>query len=97
MSRSVCDKQRPKADSGMAGCLHDRQKTGKAYRIGFFNDLTNDSGHNFHCCQRVIEIRAAKSKDRAVQAAQRRFERLEQVQHWRLHATSIEISEITLD
>ena len=65
-----------------------------AYKISFFNELTNDSGHNFHCCQRVIEIRSAKSKDRAIRAAKRRFERRERVQHWGIRATSIEVAEL---
>jgi hypothetical protein len=65
-----------------------------AYRIHFFNELMNSSGHPFHCCQRVIEIRAAKSKDRAVEAAKRRFARRESISHWHVHAHSIEVEEI---
>ncbi len=66
----------------------------KAYRVCFFNQLTNSSGHNFHCCQRSIEIHAAKSRDRAVEAAKLRFAREEQVKDWHIHAHSIEVEEI---
>ena len=65
-----------------------------AYRISFFNDLTNSSGHPFHCCQRVVEIRAAKSKDRAIEAAKRRFARRESISHWHVHAHTIAVEEI---
>ena len=66
----------------------------KSYVVDFNNEMTNDSGHNFHCCQRSIQIRAAKSEERAIQAAKRRFERSERIQHWRIHANSFEITEI---
>jgi hypothetical protein len=65
-----------------------------AYRIRFFNDLMNSSGRPFHCCQRVIEIQAAKSKDRAIEAAKRRFARCESISHWHVRAHSIEVEEI---
>jgi len=65
-----------------------------AYRIRFINELTNSSGHPFHCCQRVIEIRAAKSKDRAIEAAKHRFARHEHIPHWHVRAHSLEIEEM---
>jgi hypothetical protein len=65
------------------------------YRIGFFNELTNNSGHVFHCCQRVVEIHSAKSKDRAIEAAKRHFARREKIATWSLHAQSIEVAEIS--
>jgi hypothetical protein len=65
-----------------------------AYRICFTNELTNSSGHPFHCCQRIIEIRAAKSKDRAIEAAKRRFARRESISHWHVRAHSIEVEEM---
>jgi ribosomal protein L20A (L18A) len=66
----------------------------KSYRISFFNELRNDTGHMFHCCQRVVEIRLARSKERAIEAAKRRFARREQISNWSIHARSIEIEEI---
>ena len=66
----------------------------KTYRISFLNELTNDSGHVFHCCQGVVDIRRAKDRDRALEAAKRRFARSEKVGHWSHHAGSFEIEEI---
>jgi hypothetical protein len=66
----------------------------KSYRIGFFNELRNDSGHMFHCCQRVVEIRLAKTKERAIEAAKRRFAHRERISNWSIHARSIEVEEI---
>lgn len=65
-----------------------------AYRICFFNDLMNSTGHPFHCCQRTIEIRAAKSKDRAIAAAKRRFARSEGVAHWHIRANSFAVEDM---
>jgi len=64
------------------------------YRIKFMNDLVNSSGHNFHCCQDAIEIRSAKSRERAIKAAKHRFARRQAVPHWTLHAHTIEVEEI---
>lgn len=65
------------------------------YRICFFNDLPNDRGHMFHCCQRTVEIRVAKSKDRAIEAAKRRFARAEHIPRWEVHARSFEVEDLT--
>jgi hypothetical protein len=65
-----------------------------AYRIRFMNALTNSSGHAFQCCQRTIEIRAAKSRDRAIEAAKHRFARHERVPHWHVRAHSLEVEEV---
>ena len=65
-----------------------------SYRIKFMNDLVNSSGHNFHCCQQAIEIGAAKSKERAVEAAKHRFARRQAVPHWTARAHLIEVEEI---
>ena len=64
------------------------------YRIKFINDLINSSGHKFHCCQEAIEIRAAKSRERAIQAAKHRFARRQAVPHWTIRAHSIEVEEM---
>lgn len=66
----------------------------KGYRISFFNELRNDTGHMFHCCQRVVEIRLARSKERAIEAAKRHFARRERISNWSIHAHSIEVKEI---
>jgi hypothetical protein len=42
-------------------------------------------------CQRSVDIRAARSRDRAIEAAKKRFARLEHVGEWWLHARLVEI------
>ena len=62
-----------------------------AYRVSFFNELTNSRGTLYKVCQRSVEIRTARSLDRAVEAAKKRFARLERVGEWRLHARLFEV------
>ena len=62
-----------------------------AYRVSFFNELTNSRGTLYKVCQRSVEIRTARSLDRAVEAAKKRFARLEHVGEWRLHARLFEV------
>jgi hypothetical protein len=66
----------------------------KSYRVKFYNELRNDSGHMFHCLQRTVEIRHARSKDRAIEAAKWRFARRERIASWAIHAHSLEIEDI---
>ena len=65
------------------------------YRFTFYNELTNDSGRAFHCPQRLIEIRSARTKARALEAAKRRFARDEKISDWRVHASIVEIEELS--
>ena len=60
------------------------------YRVKFFKHLINCSGHPFKCLQRAIEIHESGSPAEAIEAAQRRFERLQHVPDWRLHADAVE-------
>jgi hypothetical protein len=48
-------------------------------------------------CQRAIIIRAARSRERAIEAAKERFARLEGIHDWRDHAKMIEVSIIEAD
>jgi len=66
----------------------------KGYRIKFFNELPDDRGHVWHCCQGIVEIHAAKTKDRAIQAAKHRFARTQAVTDWTNRARSFEAEEI---
>jgi hypothetical protein len=61
------------------------------YRVSFFKDLLSSDGHQFRCLQRSIVIRRARSIERAVEAAKRRFERQCHVVDWRLHADGVEL------
>ena len=65
-----------------------------AYRVSFFNELTNSSGKLFKVCQRSVDIRTARSPERAIEAAKKRFARLEHVGEWRLHAQLVEVEAI---
>jgi len=48
-------------------------------------------------CQREIIIRSARSRERAIEAAKKRFARLEGIRDWRDHAKIIEVSIIEDD
>ena len=61
------------------------------YRVSFFKDLNSSDGHPFKCIQKVIEIRHARSADRAVKAAELRYERLHRVHDWTLHSDCLEL------
>ena len=64
-----------------------------SYRVCFFNDIARNE-KVFRCCQRSILIRSARSPERAVEAAKKRFARLEGIRDWRFHAAFIEIEAI---
>jgi len=61
------------------------------YRVRFFKNLLSSDGHPFRVLQRMIAVARSKTTDDAVRIAQHRFERLEDVPDWKLHADSIEI------
>lgn len=66
------------------------------YRVCFLNEIPRN-GQLFRCCQRTIVIRSARSPERAVEAAKRRFARLEGIRDWKVHAGQIEVEAIDLD
>ena len=68
-----------------------------SYRVTFFKNLANSSGHQFHCQQGTIEIRRARSRERALQAAKRRYERAKKVRDWNLYADVAELEVIETD
>ena len=63
------------------------------YRVSFMNDIPR-GGKLFHCCQRSIVISAARSPERAVEAAKKRFARKEGICKWNIHADRIEVEVI---
>ena len=63
-----------------------------SYEVSFFKYLLSSDGHPFNCLQATIEIRRAKSIDRAVKAAQRRFARLHLAPRWTLYADTLEVN-----
>jgi hypothetical protein len=61
------------------------------YRVSFFKDLVSSDGHPFKCIQKVIEIRHARSPDRAVKCAELRYDRLHRVHDRMLHSDYLEL------
>jgi hypothetical protein len=47
-----------------------------SYRVFFINEIPRN-GKLFRCCQRSIVIRSARNRERAIEAAKKRFARLE--------------------
>jgi len=66
-----------------------------SYRVSFINDIPRNA-KLFHCCQRSIVVRTARSRERAVEAAKKRFARLEGICNWNIHAGRIELEVIDL-
>src|SRR5215469_7941201 len=64
-----------------------------SYRVSFINEIPRNQ-KLFRCCQRSIVIRLARTPDRAVEAAKKRFARLEGIRDWKIHATLIEMEPI---
>jgi hypothetical protein len=64
-----------------------------SYRVSFINEIPRNQ-KLFRCCQRVITIRSARTPDRAVEAAKKRFARLEGICNWKIHAALIDIEPI---
>jgi hypothetical protein len=61
------------------------------FRITFYKNLVSSNGHPYKCLQQSIIIRQAKSIDRAVRAAEHRYERMRRLPAWTLHADSLEL------
>ena len=59
--------------------------------VKFFNTVLSSDGHAFRALQRTINVDHARSAEEAARIAQARFETLEQVPDWRLHAHSCEV------
>jgi hypothetical protein len=60
------------------------------YRVCFINEIPRNE-KLFRCCQRSIIVRSARTPERAVEAAKKRFARLEGIRNWKIHAALIEI------
>jgi hypothetical protein len=64
------------------------------YRVTFVKDLLSSDGHQFKCPQRTIEIRRAKTYDRAIRAAKQRFKRVTKMYDWKVRADRLEIEKV---
>ncbi len=61
------------------------------YRVAFFKRLCNDVGVQRDCVQGIIDVRKSKTEERAIRAAQKRFERLKRTPAWTVYADRYEI------
>ena len=68
-----------------------------SYRVTFFKNLVNSNGHESKCQQGKIDIRRARSDERALNAAHRRYERAKSISHWTLFADVAEVEAIESD
>jgi hypothetical protein len=68
-----------------------------SYRVTFFKNLVNSTGHQFKCPQGTIEIRRARNYHRAFQAAERRYERAKKIANWTLYADFAELEAFVAD
>ena len=53
-----------------------------AYRVSVFKTLLSSDGHPFKCLQFSIDIERAKSSQRAIEAARRRYQRRGRLPDW---------------
>ena len=67
-----------------------------SYRVCFINEIPRNE-KLFRCCQRSIIIRSARTPERAIEAAKKRFARLENIRDWKIHAALIEIEPIDIE
>lgn len=65
-----------------------------AYRVRFYRELLNDCGARFRCTIATVEVRRARSIDRALAAAKRRFERRHRLHAWDHLAHGFESEEL---
>ncbi len=61
------------------------------YRVRFIKTLNDDTGHPHECIEGIVDIRRARSLDRAVQAAKHRFERMKRIPQWSFYADAFEV------
>jgi hypothetical protein len=64
------------------------QTPSRPYRVHFLNAFARGSDV-VHACQRTLTIRSARSPERAIEAAKKRFARIEGIPDWRVHAQII--------
>jgi hypothetical protein len=57
-----------------------------SYRVRFMKKICDDTGHQHNCVEGIVYVRRAKSMDRALKAAQLRFERMKRIPRWDLYA-----------
>ena len=78
--------------------MHPTRDCGKEeiitqYRVRFMKRLYNDVGVQRKCLQAIVDVRRAKSADRALRAAQMRFQRSRRSADWNVYADVCEITQ----
>lgn len=68
-----------------------------AFRICFFNEIPDSTGHDHHSCHTIIEILEAGDKEEAIALAIREFEQMEKIARWDLHARTYECAPLDTD
>src|SRR4029077_20506156 len=86
-----CARSRPSVCGRPIVTANRRFAAMSRYRVSFFKNLLSSDGHQFRCLQQSVVIRRARSPDRAIEAAKRRFERCCHLADWRLHADGVEL------
>jgi hypothetical protein len=61
------------------------------YHFWFMKTVYDSTGHAHRCVEGVVDIRRARNKDRAMQAAKCRFERIKGISRWDLYADTVEL------
>ncbi len=61
------------------------------YRVFFVKRLCNDVGLQRDCVQAIVHVHRAKTPERALQAAQKRFERSRRIANWKVYADFCDI------
>jgi hypothetical protein len=65
------------------------------YRVRFIKTLCDDTGHQYKCIEGIVDVSRARNRNRAVEAAKRRFERMKGISRWDLYADTLELDLIT--
>jgi hypothetical protein len=60
------------------------------YRVGFYNNIPDSTGHDHHVCQREIEVTTDGGRDQTIAEGIQEFERHEHVSRWSIQARTIE-------
>jgi hypothetical protein len=61
------------------------------YRVRFVKELCDHTGHQHKCIEGIVDICRAHDRNRAIQAAKRRFERMKGIPRWDLYADTFEV------
>ena len=61
------------------------------YRVRFIKTVCDSTGHAHKCIEGIVDICGARDRNRAIQAAKRRFEHVKGIPRWDLYADTFEL------